>query len=73
MKRLALLMLLSLSLTAADPRYVRVQGRDLLAPDGSRLILRGIGLGNWLVPEGYMFQSIPDRHRRARSRRCSTI
>ncbi len=37
-------------------RFVRVDGRELVAPDGSPLILRGINLGNWLVPEGYMFR-----------------
>jgi hypothetical protein len=35
--------------------FVRVQGRALVTPDGRQLITRGIGLGNWLVPEGYMF------------------
>ncbi|MGH1571283.1 glycoside hydrolase family 5 protein [Methylobacterium sp. P31] len=27
----------------------------MIAPDGAPLPLRGISLGNWLVPEGYMF------------------
>jgi Cellulase (glycosyl hydrolase family 5) len=35
--------------------FVRVQGKYLVSLDGSRLILRGVNLGNWLVPEGYMF------------------
>lgn len=35
--------------------YVSTRGSEIIAPDGSTLILRGIGLGNWLVPEGYMF------------------
>lgn len=35
--------------------YVSVDGRALVAPDGERLRLKGINLGNWLVPEGYMF------------------
>jgi hypothetical protein len=37
------------------PALVQVRGRDLVAPDGSTVLTRGIGLGNWLVPEGYMF------------------
>ena len=35
--------------------FVRVQGTELLGPDGTPLRLKGIGLGNWLLPEGYMF------------------
>ena len=32
--------------------FVSVRGRDLVGPDGRPLMLRGIGLGNWLLPEG---------------------
>ena len=39
---------------ANAPSFVQVRGRDLMTPDGAALITRGIGLGNWLVPEGYM-------------------
>lgn len=35
--------------------FVRVQGTDLVKPDGSKLFIRGTNLGNWLNPEGYMF------------------
>lgn len=35
--------------------FVRVQGADLIKPDGSKLFIRGTNLGNWLNPEGYMF------------------
>ncbi len=35
--------------------FVRVQGHDLISPDGSKLFIRGTNLGNWLNPEGYMF------------------
>jgi endoglucanase len=57
--------LLAAGTLAADPaapvdpvapsRFVRVQGRELVSPDGKPLRLKGIGLGNWLLPEGYMF------------------
>ncbi|MBV9300768.1 MAG: glycoside hydrolase family 5 protein [Acidobacteriaceae bacterium] len=40
---------------AASVRFVRRQGKNLVGPDGQRLQLRGINLGNWLEPEGYMF------------------
>ena len=35
--------------------FVRVEGPDLIAPDGSKLYIVGTNLGNWLNPEGYMF------------------
>lgn len=35
---------------------VRAEGRRLVHPDGSPLALRGINLGNWLLPEGYIFK-----------------
>jgi aryl-phospho-beta-D-glucosidase BglC (GH1 family) len=41
---------------SAQSRFVQVRGADLVAPDGSVLVTRGIGLGNWLVPEGYMWR-----------------
>jgi endoglucanase len=35
--------------------FVTVKGKQIIAPDGQPLLLKGIGLGNWLLPEGYMF------------------
>ena len=41
---------------ATSPQgFVRVQGTDLVRPDGSKLFIKGTNLGNWLNPEGYMF------------------
>ena len=42
--------------SAAHPPFVQVRGRDLVTPDGRVLVTRGMNLGNWLVPEGYMFR-----------------
>jgi hypothetical protein len=36
--------------------FVRVEGRQIVTPDGKPIRLRGINLGNWLLPEGYMFK-----------------
>ncbi len=36
--------------------FVRTRGATFVAPDGRPLLLRGVNLGNWLVPEGYMFK-----------------
>src|ERR1700754_563160 len=34
----------------------RIDGKRFIAPDGRILHLKGISLGNWLMPEGYMFK-----------------
>jgi endoglucanase len=39
----------------AESPFVRVHRKDLITPAGEKLLLRGINLGNWLEPEGYMF------------------
>ena len=38
-----------------SPVFVTIDGHDLIAPDGSKLFIKGTNLGNWLNPEGYMF------------------
>jgi endoglucanase len=40
----------------AQSRFVTVKGKQFVAPDGKPILLRGINLGNWLLPEGYMFK-----------------
>ena len=35
--------------------FVTIQGENLINPDGSKLYIIGTNLGNWLNPEGYMF------------------
>lgn len=40
---------------AAPQGFAHSEGKALIAPDGSTLSLKGMNLGNWLVPEGYMF------------------
>ena len=40
---------------SAGGGFVRVEGKDLVRPDGSKLFITGTNLGNWLNPEGYMF------------------
>ena len=37
-------------------KFVSVKGKDIIDPQGNKLILKGTNLGNWLVPEGYMFK-----------------
>ncbi|MFN2532453.1 MAG: glycoside hydrolase family 5 protein [Pyrinomonadaceae bacterium] len=59
----ALILLLNLgavTLDQARPKahlsFVTTRGKDLISIDGKPLLLKGINLGNWLLPEGYMFK-----------------
>ncbi|MCU0452562.1 MAG: glycoside hydrolase family 5 protein [Bacteroidetes bacterium] len=42
--------------TLSAQSFVTVRGPELIDAHGKPLLLRGINLGNWLVPEGYMFK-----------------
>lgn len=56
---LFVLILTLLSLTtfyAQENKFVSVKGKEIIDADGKTLLLRGINLGNWLNPEGYMFR-----------------
>lgn len=36
--------------------FIKTQGKNMVDNQGNRIILKGTNLGNWLVPEGYMFK-----------------
>lgn len=46
--------------------FIKTQGQDFVDADGNKVYLKGVGLGNWLLPEGYMwkFRRGADRPRR---------
>ena len=59
--RTLLLVLLSCGVFYAQTRFVHTRfvhtrGKDIVSPSGEKLKLRGINLGNWFEPEGYMFE-----------------
>lgn len=35
--------------------FFQFRGKEILDSNGKPILLKGINLGNWLVPEGYMF------------------
>ena len=37
-----------------NAQYLHVVGKDVFGNDVKKIILKGMGLGGWLVPEGYM-------------------
>ncbi len=56
-KRLLCLLLLAGLLTNhifAQP-FITTKGKNIIGADGKPFLLKGTNLGNWLVPEGYMF------------------
>lgn len=52
----AILLVLNASAIAAAPDFIRAEGTRLVDAAGERFTVKGINLGNWLVPEGYMFK-----------------
>src|SRR5215203_1972408 len=44
------------SANAQKKGFIYTEGKNLKLPDGKAFIMRGTNLGNWLVPEGYMFK-----------------
>lgn len=36
--------------------FVHTKGKDIIDPQGNKLLLRGVGLGSWFLPEGYMWR-----------------
>ncbi len=42
--------------SASGEGYFHARGTRLVGPDGQPAVLRGIGLGGWLMPEGYMLR-----------------
>jgi aryl-phospho-beta-D-glucosidase BglC (GH1 family) len=57
---LNLLVLLSVLISSItftqENNFMTVNGKKIIASDGKPILLKGINLGNWLNPEGYMFK-----------------
>lgn len=43
--------------TAQSEGYLTVSGQSIVDGQGTTVILRGMGIGGWMVPEGYMLQT----------------
>jgi hypothetical protein len=52
---IALIFCCHLQAPAQQKGFVSTRGKNVILPDGKPFIMRGTNLGNWLVPEGYMF------------------
>ncbi|GGH11153.1 glycoside hydrolase family 5 protein [Mucilaginibacter phyllosphaerae] len=60
MKKLITTMLLStavmLGVSAQTSQFITVKEKEIIGVNGKPFLMRGTNLGNWLVPEGYMFK-----------------
>nr|AGN70391.1 glycosyl hydrolase family 5 protein [uncultured bacterium] len=54
--RITLAFLSASTILFSQHTFVSTRGQNIILPDGTPILLRGINLGNWLVPEGYMFK-----------------
>lgn len=43
-------------LKAQKSKFISVIGKEIIDADGKPFLMRGTNLGNWLIPEGYMFK-----------------
>src|SRR5262245_61448616 len=53
---LVLITVVALANVQAQSKFVTVRGKEFISPNGKPILLKGINLGNWLLPEGYMFK-----------------
>jgi len=54
-KFFALLLSVGLAVVTTAQPYFTTKGKQIIGPDGTPFLMKGTNLGNWLVPEGYMF------------------
>ncbi len=40
----------------AQNTFISVKGKEIIGTNGKPMLLKGTNLGNWMVPEGYMFK-----------------
>ena len=58
MKKVLIKLFLFLAITnSAHASYLRSAGKYIFTSEGEKIILKGMGLGGWLVREGYMLQT----------------
>jgi endoglucanase len=48
--------LVMLAINTTAQKFISTKGKDIIGVDGKTFLMKGTNLGNWLVPEGYMFK-----------------
>src|SRR5687768_13439049 len=56
MKKLTIAGLLFITLNCAGQGFLKTQGQQIVNEKGQNVLLRGVGLGGWMLQEGYMLQ-----------------
>ncbi|MFP9098725.1 carbohydrate-binding protein [Flavobacterium sp. RHBU_24] len=57
MKKILCALLVLLSIPAFSQGFLHQQGQQIVDGNGNPILLRGLGLGGWMVQEGYMLQT----------------
>jgi aryl-phospho-beta-D-glucosidase BglC (GH1 family) len=55
-KLTAVILLAAFTTANAATGFLHTRGQDIVDEQGEKVLLRGVGLGNWLLPEGYMWK-----------------
>ncbi len=53
---LALVLITPFIAKAQSNGFISTRGKEVIGPDKTTFIIKGTNLGNWLIPEGYMFK-----------------
>ncbi len=51
-----LLFSLVITFSVQSQKFISAKGKDIIGVDSKPFLIKGTNLGNWLVPEGYMFK-----------------
>ncbi len=51
-----LLFSLVITFSVQSQKFISAKGKDIIGVDSKSFLIKGTNLGNWLVPEGYMFK-----------------
>lgn len=57
MKKIVCALLVMLSIPAFSQGFLHQQGQNIVDGNGNPVLLRGVGLGGWMIQEGYMLQT----------------
>lgn len=57
MKKIVLIVFISFSVCSFGQSFLHRNGQEIVDGNGKNIVLRGLGLGGWMVQEGYMLQT----------------